>query len=126
MSLSIDSLVSETPPRAWGRLLYFKPGADRARNTPTSVGKTSYGIVCCGALEKHPHERGEDRKFSHALLLGLETPPRAWGRLAAALALPSALGNTPTSVGKTANTPRAPRWSWKHPHERGEDPVAVA
>ncbi len=40
----VDCLVSETPPRAWGRLAELELGDGYGRNTPTSVGKT-YAIT---------------------------------------------------------------------------------
>ena len=112
----------ETPPRAWGR-----PCGDSGR-------------VADG--EKHPHERGEDQeRLLHRDEL-METPPRAWGRPCLFCRFRPGSRNTPTSVGKTAkeqaetgkirNTPTSVGktevqvygrgGTWKHPHERGEDP----
>ena len=53
----------------------------------------------------------------------METPPRAWGRLAADALGVSELGNTPTGVGKTPGAPRLAPRKWKHPHGRGEDGI---
>ena len=50
---------------------------------------------------KHPHGRGEDLKWSAEKLPALETPPRAWGRLAGIDEAFAQGGNTPTGVGKT-------------------------
>ena len=50
-----------------------------------------------------------------------ETPPRAWGRPCHGAGSVSALGNTPTSVGKTQPGWASHAGAWKHPHERGED-----
>ena len=50
----------ETPPRAWGRPVWYN------------------GLL--EANEKHPHERGEDGTQNSATNLTQETPPRAWGR----------------------------------------------
>ena len=75
----------ETPPRAWGRLVF--PLTDFL------------------LYKKHPHERGED---PHTFLLsqGLrETPPRAWGRRRGKTISQWREGNTPTSVGKTRYIP---------------------
>ena len=55
-----------------------------------------------------------------------ETPPRAWGRPWANASVPSAIGNTPTSVGKTSGSAVAISTTWKHPHERGEDATDAA
>ena len=57
------------------------------------------------AVGKHPHERGEDMGKALLTILGLETPPRAWGRLRL-----SGWGNFDTE---------------KHPHERGEDYIQL-
>ena len=71
----------ETPPRAWGRRrLLFDSGVNLG-NTPTGVGKTVaqtwWGLVS----KKHPHGRGEDRRYG-----GYQS---------------GFLRNTPTGVGKT-------------------------
>ena len=111
----------ETPPRAWGRQLAFKLTRAKKRNTPTSVGKTfPFKALYCG-LWKHPHERGEDPFNDSRAISGLETPPRAWGRLRW-LDMGSTLWrNTPTSVGKTLVRTSSRLSGQKHPHERGED-----
>ena len=73
-------IVVETPPRAWGRRR--KPGLTPrlSRNTPTCVGKTQTGVLKTGEIEKHPHVRGEDDRYSPERQDAIETPPRAWGR----------------------------------------------
>ncbi len=50
------------------------------RNTPTCVGKTFDTNPNRSGLEKHPHVRGEDLLSLCVKELGVETPPRAWGR----------------------------------------------
>ena len=50
-----------------------------------------------------------------------ETPPRAWGRPYTADKSGAFFGNTPTSVGKTAQAWQRQARLQKHPHERGED-----
>ena len=52
----------------------------------------------------------------------LETPPRAWGRRQCGNKTSPCPGNTPTSVGKTAQAWQRQARLQKHPHERGEDP----
>ena len=52
--------TEETPPRAWGRLVWDLSFLFLQRNTPTCVGKTS---ACWDGRRtgwKHPHVRGED------------------------------------------------------------------
>ena len=52
----------------------------------------------------------------------METPPRAWGRRQCGNKTSPCPGNTPTSVGKTAQAWQRQARLQKHPHERGEDP----
>src|SRR5690606_11285046 len=54
------------------------------------------------------------------------TPPRTLGRPDNLLEQPIQLRNTPTDVGKTAPSPAPRRWTGKHPHGRGEDPVLLS
>ena len=77
---TLQNLISETPPQAWGR-----PGKRHAdvladRNTPTGVGKTTRIQQQRHRSEKHPHRRGEDSMPSDTLPSVTETPPQAWGR----------------------------------------------
>ena len=115
-----DELM-ETPPRAWGRpclFCRFRPGSrntptsvgktakeqaetGKIRNTPTSVGKTEVQVYGRGGTWKHPHERGEDSESPPTSIRKVETPPRAWGRHSTSAEKMRAVGNTPTSVGKT-------------------------
>ncbi len=111
----------ETPPRAWGRRRSRTTGQPIKRNTPTGVGKTRHAWLGAALLQKHPHGRGEDTALRTMRANGLETPPRAWGRLG--LRRPHGPGcrNTPTGVGKTASAGKRARRVEKHPHGRGED-----
>ncbi len=61
-------------------------------------------------FKKHPHVRGEDAQGRDAVQVLLETPPRAWGRLAHQITALVLDGNTPTCVGKTPRvyTPQIP------------------
>ncbi len=72
------------------------------RNTPTGVGKTVFARSCDPMIRKHPHGRGEDEREGVPFRRPVETPPRAWGRLAVALGDIRTARNTPTGVGKTA------------------------
>ena len=65
--------------------------------------------------------RGEDKDSADARLLGVETPPRAWGRLSGPNVGVHGSGNTPTCVGKTCNEGYEEKDGKKHPHVRGED-----
>ena len=53
-------IISETPPRAWGRHTAHQQHGNWSRNTPTCVGKTPSVGVGRGPRGKHPHVRGED------------------------------------------------------------------
>ena len=115
------SPAEETPPRAWGRPRHPLHRAAPRRNTPTGVGKTVTHFHVVGRPGKHPHGRGEDRMSLMQLVIGVETPPRAWGRLCQAYSPSSPCGNTPTGVGKTGLWRMAGPHAQKHPHGRGED-----
>ncbi len=95
------SAQGETPPRAWGRQTSMKAHIATWRNTPTCVGKTQGKNENSNRTQKHPHVRGEDIHTAPNAPCTLETPPRAWGRLALAAYALVALRNTPTCVGKT-------------------------
>ena len=111
----------ETPPRAWGRPQAGAASGFVLRNTPTSVGKTAAPMTVAASCWKHPHERGEDVLPAAVLRWTLETPPRAWGRRESGSSSRKGVGNTPTSVGKTAQDGVRVTMRRKHPHERGED-----
>ena len=113
--------ATETPPRAWGRPEIRGRNGSLFRNTPTSVGKTSKAMPDGTELRKHPHERGEDDVNELARRYEAETPPRAWGRPGRLRLAGAAVGNTPTSVGKTTRPCSCASRARKHPHERGED-----
>ncbi len=56
-----SAAFTETPPRAWGRLLHRSCRLVPRGNTPTCVGKTPlYQLFFC-RRRKHPHVRGEDQ-----------------------------------------------------------------
>ncbi|MGC0319061.1 hypothetical protein QBC98_007585 [Kitasatospora acidiphila] len=96
-----SSKVIGTPPRRWGGLQH--PFGDRrpVRNTPTSVGRTSGAGRSRPSAAEHPHVGGEDAHLlAHRCPSG-GTPPRRWGGRARLLHHGPAVGNTPTSVGRT-------------------------
>ncbi len=115
----------ETPPRAWGRRLSVIAYNGQTGNTPTGVGKTIHSRHGGTNIEKHPHGRGEDLIWYLRVHLGMETPPRAWGRQGNSCVFYSAQGNTPTGVGKTAVKIDKLEGFGKHPHGRGEDKCAL-
>ena len=112
----------ETPPRAWGRRLGILDTPLYLRNTPTGVGKTSSLSLRHFRPQKHPHGRGEDKFYPNLSKSKVETPPRAWGRLAGPYPDRNQKGNTPTGVGKTCWLSGCLFFRLKHPHGRGEDP----
>ena len=95
-------LNGETPPRAWGRRYRFQRVRAGYGNTPTCVGKTLENFRVYGRVRKHPHVRGEDAIVQDKNSQLLETPPRAWGRLAIIVCRAQIHRNTPTCVGKTS------------------------
>ena len=121
-----NTCVAETPPHAWGRPAFMEFAPKALGNTPTCVGKTQLWPRASAGSEKHPHMRGEDAYWSHSEHFKSETPPHAWGRLLIKDAAERISGNTPTCVGKTHVKHEGPLLVRKHPHMRGEDPVAPA
>ena len=59
--------ITETPPRAWGRLNVQHSSVHTLRNTPTCVGKTRDGATIVSMNGKHPHVRGEDERLAMLL-----------------------------------------------------------
>ena len=112
---------TETPPRAWGRLIGRGGGTRLGGNTPTGVGKTLPRNSRIAEKRKHPHWRGEDFYAGILQPAGEETPPRAWGRRPEYLGGFSTRRNTPTGVGKTFMLVSYTSRRGKHPHGRGED-----
>ena len=100
-TINIGRLVTETPPRAWGRLAVSGRGPTFSGNTPTGVGKTLSSVFALPLVWKHPHGRGEDSTAFRLFESLKETPPRAWGRPFCPDSSPADTGNTPTGVGKT-------------------------
>jgi len=85
------------------------------------VGKTKPLGFKLADKQKHPHGRGEDRRYAVVFMNVKETPPRAWGRRSDNEADNKMLRNTPTGVGKTGVVPELDEYLQKHPHGRGED-----
>ena len=98
-----------------------KPGLGVWGNTPTGVGKTNKINAADRSSKKHPHGRGEDRPYDFGPTSRVETPPRAWGRLATVVTKLYIHRNTPTGVGKTLRDTGFEKQDGKHPHGRGED-----
>ncbi len=118
---AMESIKTETPPRAWGRPVHMITSGCSHGNTPTCVGKTHQQTSPRRQFRKHPHVRGEDLQAGEVFSVVKETPPRAWGRLLRDIRTPFMLGNTPTCVGKTQAQGPLPAYAKKHPHVRGED-----
>src|SRR5690606_7269087 len=115
----------ETPPRTWGRPFSSLDGCILRRNTPTDVGKTQRRAHAATSVWKHPHGRGEDSSRAHSRCSTGETPPRTWGRPRLRRINRTAVGNTPTDVGKTRMPGAVRSRQRKHPHGRGEDVNAL-
>ena len=114
-------VITETPPRAWGRHPRYSIQTTGSRNTPTCVGKTSVKAPKSYVREKHPHVRGEDISWIFTIACSSETPPRAWGRRGGVNGISGKSRNTPTCVGKTKIPTAVATAFKKHPHVRGED-----
>ena len=116
----------ETPPLVWGRPSAALSAWRVFGNTPTRVGKTSFGRLRARKLKKHPHSCGEDPPSQFRRAVGQETPPLVWGRQSASERSGVGSRNTPTRVGKTANPCQTNASNRKHPHSCGEDLVDPA
>ena len=88
------------------------------------MGKTVESVLPDGSIKKHPHVRGEDDAESYLFLIGMETPPRAWGRHMKNAVQEPEKRNTPTCVGKTIVNACERMDGKKHPHVRGEDELS--
>jgi hypothetical protein len=78
--LSTISATQETPPRAWGKSQGDAEALEKARNTPTCVGKMPEQYEILDPSRKHPHVRGENATSLGSEVPAAETPPRAWGK----------------------------------------------
>src|SRR5699024_5384945 len=92
--------------------------------TPTDVGKIRADLASLFRAWKHPHGRGEDSRNRTCLRLSEETPPRTWGRCNRNGQRNLHCRNTPTDVGKIGVGHLSEAAFEKHPHGRGEDPLA--
>jgi len=88
------------------------------------VEKTSWRHEYYLRIGKHLHGRGEDRRQGICKRGALETPPRAWRRLAKPDKTLIALGNTSTGVEKTHSRRTLVNVMGKHLHGRGEDLIS--
>ena len=110
-----------SPPRVWGKR--DQPGldGDLRRFTPTRVGKTRTGRMCCVISPVHPHACGENHRHPGQLIDPPGSPPRVWGKHHVALAADQRVRFTPTRVGKTPSPVFCRRQSQVHPHACGEN-----
>ena len=97
---SATLLAYGSPPRVWGRRLAGRAALRHVRFTPTCVGKAPSVPADPRPGAVHPHVCGEGANTVMALPPPSGSPPRVWGRRAAA--------NSPSS------------WRTVHPHVCGE------
>ena len=115
------TIVSGSPPRAWGGP---PPGISHLlaqRLTPTCVGRTSWRPPTEASNAAHPHVRGEDFTLSIAELTVDGSPPRAWGGPNRGRDRVPRPRLTPTCVGRTLGADIRQYPEAAHPHVRGED-----
>ena len=115
------SLVSGSPPRAWGGRGGDGERHDPRRLTPTCVGRTASGWTTSSHGPAHPHVRGEDHRGRDGPRAAVGSPPRAWGGRRRRSSRRRGSRLTPTCVGRTRAPVRPPRTPAAHPHVRGED-----
>ncbi len=95
-------MYSGAPPRAWGGHGLGGPQVQRARSTPTCVGRTARRHLPAGRRPEHPHVRGADRDCAHRYGAATGAPPRAWGGRRGGVPGTLPGRSTPTCVGRTA------------------------
>ena len=72
-------------------------------------------------LKKHLHIRGENMLRIISQSNKAETPPHTWRKFCSVGGKMGYLGNTSTYVEKIVSSLRAPMWTKKHLHIRGEN-----
>ena len=94
---------------------------DKLRNTPANAGQTCLSSPFAIQRQKHPRERGADKKRKRGADENLETPPRTRGRRIISRWYGTDRGNTPANAGQTILSRLSPDLIQKHPRERGAD-----
>ena len=114
------TLITGSPPRAWGSRVRILPILSRLRFTPTCVGITRKSPQSCGPATVHPHVRGDHEKELLKEHGADGSPPRAWGSHWAWAEPNHACRFTPTCVGITSTAWASASASSVHPHVRGD------
>ena len=143
---AVKSLLSGSPPHAWGILSRLVPFIERPcgspphawgiqavairdetndRFTPTRVGNTDDGRQIVLTHSVHPHTRGEYSFILSARASISGSPPHAWGIRIAPRHYVLRVRFTPTRVGNTSSWIARPIWTTVHPHTRGEYALAL-
>ena len=124
--VAYHSVMSGSPPPAWGKRFLACWHPIPRRFTPTRVGKAADYVGDVGKGEVHPHPRGESRQWLPGRVWGRGSPPPAWGKLYNLSPAHEAQRFTPTRVGKARASGRAAIPTPVHPHPRGESHWGVA
>ena len=109
-----------SPPRAWGRRARRVRRQLRRRFTPTCVGTASRCRGRTGRSSVHPHVRGDGCSGGSMSARRRGSPPRAWGRRAAADVVVGVRRFTPTCVGTARRDCERLSALSVHPHVRGD------
>ena len=97
----IPANVPEIPPRARGRACKGLDNAADNGNTPACAGKSYLRVLVWCDVGKYPRVRGEESRSIVVVLICLEIPPRARGRVTDAGIAKAIGGNTPACAGKS-------------------------
>ncbi len=76
-----QTLVTGSPPHAWGSQYVEAPDFEILRFTPTRVGITLSVSDSSTVSSVHPHTRGDHEDHLNHALAHIGSPPHAWGSL---------------------------------------------
>ena len=108
-------------PRVWGKPIRKAIQTMDRRFIPTRVGKTRCRRTRKRLGSVHPHACGENARWCAALLPGIGSSPRVWGKQFHHFKWRHMVRFIPTRVGKTRTSARHYRHLAVHPHACGEN-----
>ena len=110
-----------TSPHVWGKRNGGDEAAERDRNIPTCVGKTTPPHGGTVARPEHPHMCGENIPAGVIPPSSIGTSPHVWGKHGRLFGHGSIDRNIPTCVGKTLRSDFGRGLVPEHPHMCGEN-----
>ncbi len=109
-----------SPPQVWGKRKTGLYRLDRARFTPTGVGKSATTHLYLHPQEVHPHRCGEIASSAMPAASVNGSPPQVWGNRSPRVMAMFRPGFTPTGVGKSFAARDGDVQAGVHPHRCGE------